>query len=379
MVPKTVEKKRKREKPEVEVEVEVKDQTTALLKGFESSGAENASGEEGFQQGQDVPALPDAKKLNQKLKGANKPGDGGEPGVVYVGYVHRRKRVNPTSAIANANGRRIPHGFYEHEMRAYFSQFGDIRRLRLSRNRKTGQSKHYAFIEFGSSAVAKIVADTMNNYLMFGHILKCRTVPKEQIHENLWKGADKRFKKVPWSRMEGRKLAMGMGEAGWEKRIEGEKQRRKDKEEKLKAIGYDFDAPALKSVADIKGKTPTNAIAAPETEAEDGKLAAIDQQPSTTIDVSDQATINTKTKQKMRKAEKVEKVEVVEVTVEKPKKREKRVKPKGEEAESVVTPAATKEVRKIETKKDQPRKTSRGEEDQTADTRKVKKAKKASV
>ncbi|MCJ1361567.1 MKI67 FHA domain-interacting nucleolar phosphoprotein [Acarospora aff. strigata] len=359
MVPKTVEKKRKREKPEVEVEVEVKDQTTALLKGFESSGAENASGEEGFQQGQDVPALPDAKKLNQKLKGANKPGDGGEPGVVYVG--------------------RIPHGFYEHEMRAYFSQFGDIRRLRLSRNRKTGQSKHYAFIEFGSSAVAKIVADTMNNYLMFGHILKCRTVPKEQIHENLWKGADKRFKKVPWSRMEGRKLAMGMGEAGWEKRIEGEKQRRKDKEEKLKAIGYDFDAPALKSVADIKGKTPTNAIAAPETEAEDGKLAAIDQQPSTTIDVSDQATINTKTKQKMRKAEKVEKVEVVEVTVEKPKKREKRVKPKGEEAESVVTPAATKEVRKIETKKDQPRKTSRGEEDQTADTRKVKKAKKASV
>jgi RNA recognition motif-containing protein len=31
---------------------------------------------------------------------------------------------------------RIPHGFYEEEMKAYFSQFGDISRLRLARNKK---------------------------------------------------------------------------------------------------------------------------------------------------------------------------------------------------------------------------------------------------
>lgn len=31
---------------------------------------------------------------------------------------------------------RIPHGFYEDQMRNYFSQFGDITRLRLSRNKK---------------------------------------------------------------------------------------------------------------------------------------------------------------------------------------------------------------------------------------------------
>jgi len=31
---------------------------------------------------------------------------------------------------------RIPHGFYEDQLRAYFSQFGDITRLRLSRNKK---------------------------------------------------------------------------------------------------------------------------------------------------------------------------------------------------------------------------------------------------
>jgi nucleolar protein 15 len=31
---------------------------------------------------------------------------------------------------------RIPHGFYEGQMKEYFSQFGDVTRLRLARNRK---------------------------------------------------------------------------------------------------------------------------------------------------------------------------------------------------------------------------------------------------
>lgn len=31
---------------------------------------------------------------------------------------------------------RIPHGFFEAQMRAYFAQFGTVTRLRLSRNKK---------------------------------------------------------------------------------------------------------------------------------------------------------------------------------------------------------------------------------------------------
>lgn len=31
---------------------------------------------------------------------------------------------------------RIPHGFYEDQMKEYFSQFGDVTRVRLARNRK---------------------------------------------------------------------------------------------------------------------------------------------------------------------------------------------------------------------------------------------------
>lgn len=145
-------------------------------------------------------------------------------------------------------------------MRSYFEQFGPIKRLRLSRNKTTGQSKHYAFLEFQSASVAKIVADTMNNYLMFGHILKCNFILPGQVHENLWVGANKRFKAVPWGKIEGRKLEMGMGREAWSKRIEGEKKRRADKEVKLQEIGYEFDAGELKGVDEVPVREVKKAV-----------------------------------------------------------------------------------------------------------------------
>ncbi len=216
------------------------DQTTALLAGLESDGDdEGPIPGPGFEQGQKIPRLPQAESTAKKLEDVKSDANEG-PGVVYVG--------------------RIPHGFYEHEMRGYFSQFGDISRLRLSRSRKTGASRHYAFVEFASASVAKIVADTMNNYLMFGHILKCKLVAKEQLHESLWKGANKRFKAVPWNKIEGRKFEMGLGREQWAGRIEEEKKRRASKNEKTKEIGYEFEAGQLKGVDEVPVKDAAKKI-----------------------------------------------------------------------------------------------------------------------
>ena len=87
-------------------------------------------------------------------------------------------------------------------MRKFFEQFGEVKRLRLSRNKKTGASKHYAFIEFETPQIAEIVMNTMNNYILFGHKLKCDVMSVSDIHEDLWKGANRRFfvrrnKKLP--------------------------------------------------------------------------------------------------------------------------------------------------------------------------------------
>ncbi|KAH1332582.1 hypothetical protein KXV58_004371 [Aspergillus fumigatus] len=246
------------------------DQTAALIKGFESSGDEDESGDEGFDPDQPVPKIPDSKKAKRKILKKQKKHDEPEvPGTVYVG--------------------RIPHGFYEHQMRAYFSQFGDITRLRLSRNRITGRSKHYAFVEFASSTVAKIVAETMDNYLMYGHILKCKYVPSDQLHPEVWKGANRRFKRTPWNRIEKKRLEKGKTREQWSERIEREQKRRLAKAEKLKALGYEYELPQLKSVDEVPVQEETKAIEAADTTADEPKKAieapsAQESKEETTVD-----------------------------------------------------------------------------------------------
>lgn len=71
----------------------------------------------------------------------------GDRGIVYVGH--------------------IPHGFYEDEMRAFFKQFGIVTRVVMCRSQRSGRSKGYGYVEFLHPEVAKIAAESMNNYLMF--------------------------------------------------------------------------------------------------------------------------------------------------------------------------------------------------------------------
>ena len=83
---------------------------------------------------------------------------------------------------------RIPHGFYEDQMRGFFSQFGRVVNLRVSRSKKSGKSKHYAFVQFETPVVADIVAQAMDNYLMFHRIVKCKLMAPEDVHPQIWKG-----------------------------------------------------------------------------------------------------------------------------------------------------------------------------------------------
>lgn len=95
---------------------------------------------------------------------------------------------------------RVPKSMPEDPLRAYLTQFGDIARLRLSRNKRTGASKHYAFVEFKDEEVGKIVQETMNNYLLEGRLLQVRILPKDKIHPSMWVGADRKWRKVPETR-----------------------------------------------------------------------------------------------------------------------------------------------------------------------------------
>jgi nucleolar protein 15 len=175
-------------------------------------------------------------------------------------------------------------------MRAYFAQFGSILHLRLSRNKKTGASKHYAFIQFASTTVADIVARTMNNYLMFGHILKVRLIPEEQVHPEMWKGANKRFKVVPRSMLERKEMERAKGREYWEGKVEKESKKRERKRKTMEALGYEYKAPELKKVDDVPMqdveveeelvKAKEDGAAEQEEEKEEEKMKAIVEVPA---------------------------------------------------------------------------------------------------
>lgn len=202
-------------------EEEVDEDTQALVQALDSGDEDEADTQVStYKKGQDVGKIPKAKKQTKSSNSSD------QPGVMYLA--------------------RLPHGFYEHELRSYFGQFGEITRLRVVRNKKTGASRHRAFIEFADAEVADIAARTMDKYLLFGHILTAKIVPPSQVHPNLFKGANRRFKVVPWNKMAGRQLERPLSESTWQVKISKEEQRRAARAEKLKEMGYEFEPPSLK-------------------------------------------------------------------------------------------------------------------------------------
>ncbi|RMY77983.1 hypothetical protein D0863_00992 [Hortaea werneckii] len=228
------------------------DQTAELLAGFSSSDDENSDDEE--EQGvamEKLPQAPRMKDIQKRIQQATSSDPEQSPGIIYIG--------------------RLPHGFYEPQLRGYFSQFGEILHLRLARNRKSGKSQHYAFIEFASLAVAEIVAKSMDKYLLFGHILQVRIVPREQVKENIFDGATRRRKPVPRNRLEGRKLMHGREREVWDRKVEREEKRRAGKQEKLKELGYEFEMPGVKAVSEVPVKATKEVEVGPGAEDDEAK------------------------------------------------------------------------------------------------------------
>ena len=174
-----------------------------------------------------------AKKMKSKMKtnvhGAFGREKDDRPRVLYIGHV--------------------PHGFYEDQMRAYFGQFGEVTRLRLSRNKKTGKSKHYAYCELKHTEVAAIVAESMDNYLLFESVLKVRLMTAEECHPELWKGANRKFKAVPWRRKAAEAHDKPRSAAELAKRdaalLAGERARRR----KIEKAGIEYDFPGYAAAA----------------------------------------------------------------------------------------------------------------------------------
>ncbi|XP_078444943.1 RNA-binding (RRM/RBD/RNP motifs) family protein [Wolffia australiana] len=146
---------------------------------------------------------------------------------------------------------RIPHGFYEDEMEGFFKQFGKIKRLRIARNKKTGRSKHYGFIEFESPEVAKIVADEIHGYLLFEHQLQIKPIPPEKVHPKLWRGMNLRFNVKDWTGIERRRHNKEKTVEQHQHMVQKILKRDKTSRKRVAAAGIDYEFPDF-----VGGKRP---------------------------------------------------------------------------------------------------------------------------
>ncbi|KAJ4793236.1 MKI67 FHA domain-interacting nucleolar phosphoprotein-like, partial [Rhynchospora pubera] len=148
----------------------------------------------------------------------------------------------------------IPHGFYEEQMEGFFKQFGTVKRLRIARNRKTGKSKHYGFLEFTNPEVAKVVADEMNNYLLFEHNLQIQLVPPEKVHPKLWKGVNRSIEPVNLVEVARRRHNKERTLQEHQKMVQAILKRDEKRRKRIKEAGIDYECPELVGKIQPKAK-----------------------------------------------------------------------------------------------------------------------------
>lgn len=168
----------KKQKKEILESVDVSSSSESEAEHIEGMSDEESEHSEQNEDQDDKEMKHKVKKLRKKKKTSSsddkkKNGKAEYSGIIYVS--------------------RLPHGFHERELSKYFSQFGDLREVRLARNKKTGNSRHYGFIEFVNKDDAKVAQETMNNYLLMGHLLQVRLLNKGAKISKLYKYRKRAF------------------------------------------------------------------------------------------------------------------------------------------------------------------------------------------
>ena len=112
----------------------------------------------------------------------------------------------------------------------------------------------------------------MDNYLIMGHILRCKLIPKDQVHPDLWVGANRKWRVVPrdrLTRVEHNKVSKALYtflpsfETILQPRTELEQmratkrllKRQKERKRKLAEAGIEYDFEAVSYVSFFSGSS----------------------------------------------------------------------------------------------------------------------------
>jgi RNA recognition motif-containing protein len=126
-----------------------------------------------------------------------------------------------------------PKGFEEEAMEKFFSQFGKVRRVKVFRSAKTGNTKGYAFVQFADAEVAQVAAESTDGYLLGDRQLVAHVVDKSKCHAGMF---------LPYKQNEeGQVDTAAPSNGGQDEEISKTKRRRMNRSaQKLRAIAAEY-------------------------------------------------------------------------------------------------------------------------------------------
>lgn len=141
----------------------------------------------------------------------------------------------------------LPNEFEERDLRNFLQQFGKLVNIRISRSVTSGKSRGYAFVRWQDAETAKIVAETLQGYLVGGHRLVCHTVPNPSKH--VFFNTDKVIEQRKIRRqVDEKKRAQSLENTGKIKEITARLiKRERKKRAKLEELGIDYDFPGYEA------------------------------------------------------------------------------------------------------------------------------------
>lgn len=237
--------------------------------------------------------MPPVKK-NKKQPKASAPGTeevSAQPEQSLVISGQLDKKIKKSSARAKKERgvvviRHLPRGFFEEQLKQYFEQFGTVTRLRLARSTRSGGSKGFAFVEFEYPEVAKVAAQTMDNYLMFQKLVKAQYIPPEKQNYNYFKSSVRKVlnkvgrpiyvsHKTQAIQKKAQEYNNWTDEA-YQKRIGSTLRKLEKLKQKYAHLGIDFDnftvKPNIQKIDDKDPKNKTKIADPEETKPEPGSL-----------------------------------------------------------------------------------------------------------
>lgn len=155
-------------------------------------------------------------------------------------------REAPYDSLANSQNTRgtlfvgsLPKSFQQYELKKYFSQFGEITRVRLLKDKKTGKSRGYGFVEFKVLSSAEIAAETMDNYLLAGTNMKVQILKNHA--DNLFSSKMKSsFGEFDWRSKESAEYNAPKPSETWKELQLQFEENKKAKFEELRKAGFNY-------------------------------------------------------------------------------------------------------------------------------------------